>query len=258
MNLETYQLKTDREQQWLSIEDTLKSHGLNRKEIRAKKACFFDGDGCKAFGAKGQFLYERKPTFSGWQRLLDEEIEEPISDVQFCTLNEFMAGNLSSYFFCIEDQDYYFKVTFGDAYDPERRFPLRINREAEHRVIPLTANDLFKALIRPFARWLKGRCTGEEGLLRFNLGYFESLLLRIDVTPFSADELPRHGESPGFRSPYLVQHAIYSVLKFGVSDGEKERVDMAQRVTDIMMAHANDLNELEAMYERVKTESQSS
>jgi len=258
LNLETYQLKTNREQQWSGIENVLKDHGATRKQIRAQRDCFFDGKGCHAFGLNGQFCLHHNPTFEGWQRLLDDEIEEPISDVQFCTLNEFMAGNLSSEFFCIEDQDYYFKVTFGDAFDPERRFPLRINREAEHRVIPLTANDLFKALIRPFARWLRGRGTGEEGLLRFNTGYFESLLPRVDVTPFTANELPRHGESPGFREPYLVQHAIYSVIRFGFSDGEKERVELAQKVTDIMMAHTTELNELEAMCERVKTESQSS
>lgn len=257
MNLGNYELKTDREQQWSLIEERLKKNDT-RREIKAKKDHFFHNRRIDAFGYSGRFIYYFDPTFAGWQRLFDEEMEERISDDEFWTLNRLFAGNLSSFFFCIEDQDYYFKSTFGNSYDPERRFPIRINREEEHRVIALTTEELFQALIRPFARWLRGRGTGEEGLLRFNLNYFESLLPRIDATPFQAEELSRREESPGFKEPFYVQHAIYSVLKFGFSDGEKARVELAQKVTDIMMAHANELNELEAMYERVKTESQSS
>lgn len=256
MDLRSYELKTDREKQWSLIEERLKRDNT-RREIKAKKDHFFHHIRFHAFGYLGQFVYHFDPTFEGWQKLFDEEITDPISEGEFWTLNRLMAGNLSSYFFCIEDQDYYFKATFGNTYDPERRFPIRVGRETEHRVIVLTAEDLFQALIRPFARWLSGRESGEEGLLRFNLSYFESLLRQIDTTPFQDEVLSRREESPGFKEPYYVQHAILSVLRFGFSDGEIERVRMAQKVTEIMMDHADELNELKAMYQRVRNESQS-
>lgn len=252
MDLKSYELKTDREYQWTLLENRFKRHGHTRKEIKAKKDCFFFGKGGEAFGPIGQFIYYTEPTFDGWQRLFDEEVKEPVSDSDFWTSNRMMAGQLADYYFCIEDQDYYFKVTFGNAYDPERKFSLRVNQETEYRPIVLTVNDLFQDLIRSFSRWLRGRGVGEEGLLRFNLEYFESLLPHIDTMPFQAEELSLRDESPGFKQPYLVQHSLSNILKFGFTDGDQERVEMAQKVTDIMMDHADDLRDLRKMYDQAK------
>jgi len=255
VDLESYELKTDREHQWALLENRFKKNGHTRKEIKAKHDCFFFGRGGEAFGPLGQFIYYTEPTFEGWQRLFDKEVKEPVSDGDFRALNRMMAGQLSDYFFGIEDQDYYFKVTYGSAYDPERKFSLRVNQETDFRPIVLTVNDLFMALIRPFSRWLGGRGTGEEGLMRFNLEYFESLLPHIDTTPFQLEELPLRDESPGFKDPGLVQYSISSILKFGFTDGDPERVQMARKVTDIMMDHAGELRELRElreMYDQAK------
>ena len=252
MDLESYELKTDREHQWTLLENSLKRDGLTRKEIKQHKDCFFFGKGREVFGPVGQFYYYTEPTFQGWQRLFDEEVKKPVSDDDFRALNWMMAGQLSSLFFCIEDQDYYFKVTYGSAYDPERKFSLRVNQETDFRPIVLTVNDLFQALIRPFSSWLSGRCTGEEGLMRFNLEYFESLLPHIDTAPFQLEELSMRDRSPGFHDLCLVQYSISSILKFGFTDGDPERVQMARKATDIMMDHAGELRELREMYDQAK------
>jgi len=252
VDLESYELKTDREHQWTLLESSLKREGHTRKEIKQHKDCFLFGKGGDAFGPIGQFYYYTEPTFQGWQRLFDEELKKPVSDGDFRALNRMMAGQLSDYFFGIEDQYYYFKVTYGSAYDPERKFPLRVNQETDFRPIVLTVNDLFMALIRSFSRWMLGRSTGEEGLLRFNMEYFESLLPHIDTTPFQLEELTMRDRSPGFHNPYLVQVSISNILKFGFTDGDPERVQMARKVTDIMMDYADELRELREMYDQAK------
>src|SRR5690606_26020958 len=105
-------------------------HGATRKNIEASKRTFFDNDVTVNIDWSDRFWLYYKPTFEGWQHLFDHELEETLTDRNFQTLNYFLCGQLADYYFCIEDQDHYFKTTFGETYDACRKCPLRINGEA--------------------------------------------------------------------------------------------------------------------------------
>ncbi|WP_203143420.1 hypothetical protein [Marinobacter mangrovi] len=253
--MQKYIMKTNREQQWQAIEALMKDHGATRKNISSCHKYFFDGiDLGGNFSLVDKFVFYPDPSFDGWQQLLDEGVGGPISDADFKTLNQYLCGQLADYFFSIEDQNYYFQATFGDVYDSERKFPLRINNESSFRKIVLTENAIFFILVNRFSRWLKGKEKVEQGVLRFNYKYFETLLSVVEKTPFSdKEELPDETIDGSVR-PKILRAGIKTILKFGVMENgygiDDVRFSAARRVTEIMMDHASELADLKLFYER--------
>jgi len=261
---ETYTLKTDRENQWALLEERLIKGGETRKRIKICKNYFFDNDvsGNESFGWSYRFRYYYNPTFEGWQKLFDEEIDEILSDQDFKTLNNMFCGQLADYFFCIEDQDYYFKTTFGDVYDKDRKFPLRINQESQYRTIAITENAIFLQLVNRMSKWLKAKDSKEQGIARFNEEYFESLLPVIDTAPFIAgSDIPRE-TSDGSAKPDITRAGLRTILKFSIEQPEtesrKERFEAALRLTEILMDYADDLADLRTLYEQASLEARHS
>lgn len=258
MDRETYTLKTNRENQWALLEDRLGKGGETKKRIKICKNYFFDNNviGIESFDWFYRFRYYYNPTFEGWQKLFDEEIEETLSDQDFKTLNNMFCGQLADYYFCIEDQDYYFKSTFGDVYDKGQKFPLRINREPGFRTISITENAIFLQLVNRMSKWLKAKDSKEQGIARFNERYFESLLPVIDTAPFIAGtEIPRE-TSDGSAKPDMTRAGLRTILKFSIEQPEteagKERFEAARRLTEILMDYADDLGDLRALYAEAK------
>lgn len=259
MARETYTLKTDRENQWALLEERLRKGGETRKKIKTCKNYFFDNDisGNESFEWFYRFRYYYNPTFEGWQKLFDEEIDETLSDQDFRTLNNMFCGQIADYYFCIEDQDYYFKTTFGDVYDKDRKFPLRINREPNHRDILLTENKMFAELLRRFGFWLKNQDDKEEGILRFNEGYFESLLPIVDRMPFMDKKYaPKDRTEDGSAAPAQIQASVKSIFRCSLNNADgsvdKERIEASRRVTDLLMSNADGLADIRILYDQAK------
>jgi len=249
-------LKTNRKEQWQLLEALMTKHGATRKNLRNCQRYFFDKVDGGNFSFLDKFLFYPEPTFEGWQKLFDEDIEETLSDQDFKTLNNMFCGQLADYYFCIEDQDYYFKSTFGDVYDKGQKFPLRINREPGFRTISITENAIFLQLVNRMSKWLKAKDSKEQGIARFNERYFESLLPVIDTAPFIAGtEIPRE-TSDGSAKPDIIRAGLRTILKFSIEQPEteagKERFEAARRLTEILMDYADDLGDLRALYAEAK------
>lgn len=258
MGFRNFTLKTNREQQWSSLESLMKGHGATNKSICNCRSYFFDKIDCGNLTPTDKFLFYPNASIEGWQKLFDDEIKEPLTDQDYFTLNKFFCGDFSSYFFEIEDQDYYFKLAFGEVYDDERKFPLRINQEKESREIVLTENAIFFHLVNRMSRWLKAKDFRQQGLVRFNEKYFKSLLPVIDTMPFlNEKDLPSE-TSDGSAKPDMTQSGIKTILKFAFSapktESDKERVESAQKITEILMDHADDLADLRTFYNRAKAD----
>lgn len=83
---ESYVLKTDRNAQWQKIESRL-SETATKKQIKVCRDYFLDGlDNSKHFTWSDRFRLYHNPTLEGWQKLFDEEIQEPLTDGDFRTL----------------------------------------------------------------------------------------------------------------------------------------------------------------------------
>src|SRR5690554_8185248 len=77
---ESYVLKTDRNAQWQKIESRL-SETATKKQIKVCRDYFLDGlDNSKHFTWSDRFRLYHNPTLEGWQKLFDEEIQEPLTD----------------------------------------------------------------------------------------------------------------------------------------------------------------------------------
>jgi hypothetical protein len=257
MNTERIVLRTDRNRQWGLLEERFKRNGATRKNIRNCHALFFENKVNGKFDWLDRFVLYPDPSFKGWQRLLDEEFEEVITDQNFRTLNNMFCGQIADYYFCIEDQDYYFKTTFGDVYDKDRKFALRINREPNHRDIVLTENKIFAELLRRFSFWLKNQDGKEEGLLRFNEGYFESLLPIVDRMPFMDRKYaPKDRTEDGSAAPAQIQASVKSIFRCSLNNADgsvdKERIEASRRVTDLLMSHADGLADIRILYDQAK------
>ncbi|MBK8973306.1 MAG: hypothetical protein IPM37_18845 [Hahellaceae bacterium] len=178
----------DRNRQWEQLESRYRKNGNSRKNIKACKELFFEGKIGGSFDWDSILYLWPDPTLEGLQKLLDEVITDPLTDGDFETLQGYFCGVLSDYFCPIETQDYYFKATFGEVYDPDRVFPLRINREKEHRKLTYTPNNIFQALAFYFNKYMHFN-QPSSGVLRFNMGYLESLLPHVDPCFFSVAEI---------------------------------------------------------------------
>ncbi|EDM46991.1 hypothetical protein MDG893_16157 [Marinobacter algicola DG893] len=238
------------------LEALMTKHGATRKNLRNCKSYFFDKVDCGNFSFLDKFLFYPEPTFDGWQRLFDEEVEETVTDQNVKTLNNMFCGQLADYFFCIEDQDYYFKTTFGDVYDKDRKFPLRINQESQYRTIAITENAIFLQLVNRMSKWLKAKDSKEQGIARFNERYFESLLPVIDTAPFIAgSDIPRE-TSDGSAKPDITRAGLRTILKFSIeqpqTESGNERFEAARRLTEILMDYADDLADLRSLYAEAK------
>ena len=254
---EKYVLKTDRELQWKKIEERFIKNGNTRKNIKICKDYFFNGYyESEGFRVKDRFVFYRNPTFSGWQQLFDEEILDPVSDSDFLTLQCYFCGQLYEYFFDAEDQSYYFKVVFGDRYDKNRIFPIRINRESNFRKITLTPNQVFGYLTTYFIRYMKDVGVDYAGILRFNLDYLDSLLPLVAEDFFSvegSDELTEDDVRVG-----AVQSSISKMLKWSYAKPseriDQERIDAANAVKAVFLKHADNLGEFNAVHEKVRSD----
>jgi hypothetical protein len=255
--IEGYTLKTDRNKQWAKIEVRMIEDGNSRKNIKSCKDYFFDGkDEGATFRWHDRLMFYPAPTIAGWQKLFDEEISEPLSDQDYFTFQLFFCAQFYDYFFGIEDQSYYFKTAFGERYDINKVFPIRINKEDEHRVITLTPNQILRHLMTCFNRYMEDIKVDYAGLLRFNLEYLDSLLHLVSSKFFGIERNTGSTED-GVRIA-AVQSSIQKMLKWSYAKPskkiDKERIDAANAVKDVFLKHAGQLGEFNALHDKVRKE----
>lgn len=248
----------DRNRQWEQLESRYRKNGNSRKNIKACKELFFEGKIGGSFDWDSILYLWPDPTIEGLQKLLDEVITDPLTDGDFITLQGYFCGVLSDYFCPIETQDYYFKATFGEVYDPNRVFPLRINREKEHRRLTYTPNWIVERLAFYFNSYMKWQEEG-CGVLRLELPYFESLLPNVDQRLFTVDE-PEAGKIDGLEIK-LARASIQGLLKWPVRGRKNglsaERITHADKVKASLMKNADQLGELRALEAKVMAELES-
>jgi hypothetical protein len=254
---EKYVLRTDRELQWKSIEERFIKNGNTRKNIKICKDYFFKGvDNSQGFRFIDYFVFYPDPTFSGWQTLFDVKITDKLSDDDFLTLQFYFCGQLYEYFFDAEDQSYYFKTVFGDRYDKNRLFPIRINRESKFRKITLRPNQIFRHLMTYFSRYMKDVDVYYAGLLRFNLDYLDSLLPMVSKDFFAVeanDELTEDNVRIA-----ALQSSISKMLKWSYAKPsekiDQERIDAANAVKAVFLNHADNLGEFNAVHRKIRSD----
>ena len=248
----------DRNKQWEKYEALLRKHGNTRKEIQKHRDIFFEGSYKPGTHWSLLFYLWPDPTLEGLQKLLDEVITDPLTDADFEMLQGDFCGVLSDYFCPIETQDYYFKATFGEVYDPDRVFPLRINREKEHRRLTYTPNNIFQALAFYFNKYMHFN-QPSSGVLRFNTGYLESLLPHVDPCFFSVAEIEGRELEQLFAS--RLRAVVISLLKWPVEarrqNFSEEQIANADKVKASLMKNADQLGELRALEAKVMAEMES-
>lgn len=253
--LEGYTLKNDRDKQWDRIEKEMISNGGSRKDIKACKSYFFDGERLSEnFRWNDLFLMHPNPTIDGWQKFFDEEVTEPLTDRNYLTLQFFLCGQLYEDYFDAEDQSYYFKVVFGEHYDENKTFPIKINKESEYRTITLTPNHILSHLMTYFSRYMEDVKVDYAGILRFNLEYLDSLLPLVS-TKFFGVAKDRSDTDDGVRVAAL-QSSVTKMLKWSYAKPSKkidqERIDAANSVKEVFIKHADNLGEFNALHEKVR------
>jgi hypothetical protein len=257
--LDSYMLKTDRDRQWSQIENRFVENGNTRKNIKICKNYFFDGiDKNATFRWKDRLVFYPNPTMDGWQKLFDEEITDPLTDQDFFTLQLYLCGQLYEYYFDAEDQSYYFKTAFGERYDENKTFPIKINRESEHRKITLTPNKILRHLMTYFSRYMEDIKVDYAGFLRFNLGYLDSLLPLVSKEFFSTQRYQAGDETEDRVRLGAVQSATTKMLKWSYAKPSKkidqERIDAANSVKEVFLKHADNLGEFNALHDKIRKE----
>lgn len=256
--MEDYELKTDRQEQWKKIEDKM-SASASRKDIKICRDCFFDNAiRSENFRWSDRFFLYFNPTLEGWQKLFDEDIKVHMSDEDFSTLQSFFAGQLARDFFCIEDQDYYFKAAFGHVYDPKKRFALRINRESEARINTYTPNTMIYWLEYFFHLYLEDSKHEDAGVLRCNLEYLNSVLPLVDKRFFSTQKYSLSDESADGVRLLTMQSLTKKIIVAANSKPSKkinkERIDAARKVLDVFQQNASNLGDFTKLYDQVCAE----
>jgi hypothetical protein len=257
--MEEYKLKTDRDQQWSLIEKEFIENGNTRKNIKICKEYFFNGNNLSSdFRWWDLFFMYPNPGIEGWQKFFDEEVVEPLSELGYKTLQNFFCGRLYQEFYSIEDQSHWFKVVFGERFDVNKTFPIRINLESEHRKITLTPNNILRELMTNFSRYMEDIKVDYAGILRFNLDYLDSLLPLVDTTPFSTKEFRTKDKTEDGVRLGAIQEIITDVLKYSYSKPSKkidqERIDAANSVKEVFIKHADQLGEFNALHDKVRKE----
>ena len=255
--LEGYTLKNDRDKQWDRIEKEMISNGSSRKDIKACKSYFFNGEILSEnFRWKDLFLMHPNPTIEGWQNFFDEEITEPLTEQNYSTLQFYLCGQLYEDYFDAEDQSYYFKVVFGEHYDENKTFPIKINKESEYRKITLTPNHILSHLMTYFSRYMEDVKVDYAGILRFNLDYLDSLLPLVDTTPFSAQKFRTKDKTEDGVRFIGMQSSTKKMLEWSYAKPSKkidqERIDAANAVKEVFLKHADNLGEFNALHEKVR------
>lgn len=253
---ESYVLKTDRNAQWQRIEERL-SETATKRQIKVCRDYFLDGvDNSKHFTWSDRFRLYHNPTLEGWQKLFDEEIQEPLTDANFRTLQYYFAGQLHQDFFGIEDQDYYFKAAFGPHYEADRLFPLRINQEPTPRPISLTPNQLLDSLMSDFSWYVRNADADDVGVLRYNLDYLDSLLPLVDPGFFSTQAYTLRDLTEDQVRYAGIQSATKNMIKAALGGMEPQtdaaRIQAANAVLEVFQHHADALGEFNALYAQVK------
>lgn len=253
---ESYVLKTDRNAQWQKIESRL-SETATKKQIKVCRDYFLDGlDNSKHFTWSDRFRLYHNPTLEGWQKLFDEEIQEPLTDGDFRTLQYYFTGQLCKEFFGIEDQDYYFKAAFGQRYDADWLFPLRINREPSGRRITLTPNQILFSLLAEFSWYVRNADADDFGVLRYNQAYLDSLLPLVDPGFFSTQAYTLRDLTEDQVRYASVQSATKNMIKAALSgmgpQTDAARIQAANAVLEVFQAHADALGEFNTLYAQVK------
>lgn len=260
--IENYVLKTDRNRQWQKLEARL-SKTATKRQIKACSDYFFQGVDKKSnnFTWSDRFRLYRNPTLEGWQLLFDEEVPELLTDSDYGTLQSYFCGQLREGLFGVEDQDYYFKSAFGERYDAARKFPLRINREKAHRTITLTPNKILRQLMTNFSWYMDDINFEEAGILRFNLGYLDSLLPLVTSLFFRLERHSTGDHTDDGERLGAVQSATRKMLKWSYASPsemlDQPRIEAARAVRAVFLAHADRLGEFNALHDLVKKELES-
>lgn len=256
--MENYELKTDRQEQWKKIEDKM-SAAASRKDIKVCRDYFFeDVDNNTRFTWSSYFKFYCHPTLEGWQKLFDENSHMKLDDEGFSTLQSMFAGQLANSFFCIEDQDYYFKAAFGQVYDPKKRFALRINKESEARINTHTPNTMIYWLEYFFHLYLEDSKYEDAGVLRCNLEYLNSVLPLVDKRFFSTQKYSLSDESADGVRLLTMQSLTKKIIVAANSKPSKkinkERIDAARKVLDVFQQNASKLGDFLKLYDQVCAE----
>ena len=253
-----YILKTDRQKQWDKMEAKL-SKTASRKDIKVCRDCFFDNViRSENFRWSDRFFLYFNPTLDGWQQLFDEEIKMHMNDEDFSTLQSFFAGQMANDFFCIEDQDYYFKAAFGQVYDPNKRFALRINRESEARVNTYTPNRMIYWLEYYFCTYLEEIKNEDVGLLRYNLEYLNSVLPLVDKRFFSTQKYVLSDVTEDGVRFLTIQSLTKKIIAASQAKPSKKinqaRIDAANKVLDVFQHNASKLGDFSKLYDQACAE----
>ena len=196
MNMQTegYKLVADSASRWRVIEEMLLRDASLTEEDLAFHRSIFEGTAAaleRPVPWHLGFAYLSNASLSAWQEYLEYSASEhEYTDADYLWLQLFFLRNAETYGFPPTDIAYFFLRVFGETYDAERMFPLRINKEPANRRISATSSAIFAGVMRGakasiFSNMRKPWPDGNY--LPYVLGYFDSLLPHIDQRAFGTE-----------------------------------------------------------------------
>lgn len=106
------------------------------------------------------------------------------------------------------------------------------------------------------SRYVRNPDQDDVGVLRYNLEYLDSLLLLVDRGFFSTRSYTLQDLTEDKVRYAGIQSATRNITKAALGgmgpQTDAARIQAAQAVLDVLLAHANELGEFNALYEQVK------
>lgn len=251
IDINNYQIQTTREQRWQVYLEKMENQGeMTRKELKKWKDVFWEESGTWGhIGWDPRFRLHSNATLAGWQHFFDHELTDyQLSDKDFKQLQKYFFDSLmTSCGFTVEDGLYFFKVAFGEVYDPNRKFCLRINQEADCRTVTLTPEYVVGELISDCSFYIDnqyGDRPGIKSLLMYDPSMFkflESVIPYVDPMGYSVVSFYELRDKGSNAMMYSEQ--FHRILKFSLAPPygayTQDRHDLAKRIADIFLTHPN-------------------
>jgi hypothetical protein len=272
-DLRNYQMTTTREQRWETKLDKFgRDESMTRKEIKKWKEVFWEDSGTWShIGWSERFTYYNNATLEGWQHFFDNELtDHELTEADYDLLQRYFAKTLMySCGFTVEDGLYLFKVAFGESYDPERRFCLRINQEQDYRQVNLKPEYFVAVLLDQLADYVntKPRYSHQRDpnkcLIALDNALFDGFVIPLasSISPLSYTTYGMGEIRRKLKMEFpLARQAFHKCLVYSMIPPQgaytQDRYDLAKRAADVFLSYDNKPPEWEATYDGLKAKAE--
>lgn len=236
-------------------ENKKKRDNLTRKRLISIEKYALDGvlDDATKFGIPELLFYGEIQNIEEWNRILNEVL--PVKDYigygkNYDTENDFYIRLQEAFLkwtvrfnFHPVDQANIFKAVFGDTYDPDAVFPIKIPGESELKKISLSADCIFSHLLHRFCQALDGDSESEYSL---NLiGYMESCIPHISKKGI-------HVDAPSDHEYWGIHHSFKVIISKSLDATTEITSQKNQYAKDMRKVFDRHLGEHEPYMELVK------